>query len=268
MFANTPLQKVIVVGNSASGIDISNQISAASQLPVLVSEKDSYGISPPTAWSRHVGEIIELLPGTRGVRLSSGQVEDGVDTILFCTGYLYSFPFLRSLEPSVTAPDGSYTDHLWEHMLYTKDPTLAFLVIPKRIVPFPLVEAQMSVIARMWADRLGIPTEQEMDDWVRARAENSAPGARHTLSYPQDLNYINHLHDLSGEARPDAARGLENDGHGKQPPYWNDKTSWVRSNIFQIKVASRALGDRRKDCKTLEQLGFDYKAWKEEQART
>ncbi|ATY62737.1 Flavin monooxygenase [Cordyceps militaris] len=257
-------KKVVVVGNAASGIDISHQIATSAQLPVLISEKDVPG-APPAAsnnWSRHVGQIVELLPVTRSVRFSSGRIEDGVDAVIFCTGYHYSFPFLGSLAPGITAPNGTYADHLWEHMLYAPDPTLALLVIPKRIVPFPFAEAQMAVIARIWAGRLNVPNQSERDAWVRRCGAESAPGPRHTFGYPQDVDYINHLHALSGQARPDAERGLENDGAGKRSPYWGEELSWVRSQIFAIKVASRALGERRKECKTLVDLGFEFQAAK------
>ncbi|KAK8150870.1 hypothetical protein G3M48_005965 [Beauveria asiatica] len=257
-------KKVLVVGNSASGIDISRQIATAAHLPVLISEKDTPGTdeSPPapTTWSRHVGQVASLVPATRSVRFTSGHVENNIDSVVFCTGYHYSFPFLPSLDPTVLAPDGTYADHLWEHMLYVPDPTLAFLAVPKRVVPFPLAEAQAAVVARLWAGRLNVPPEEEREAWVRRR-ETAAAGARHTLGYPQDAEYINRLHALSKGARP--ARGLEGDGAGKEPPFWDEETSWVRSQIFAIKLASRELGERRKECKTLADLGFDFHAAKE-----
>ncbi|KAM3516244.1 hypothetical protein MY11210_000003 [Beauveria gryllotalpidicola] len=256
-------KKVLVVGNAASGIDISRQIATAARLPVLISEKDTPGtddLPAPTTWSRHVGEVASLLPATRSVRFTSGHVETHIDFVVFCTGYHYSFPFLLTLAPTVLAPDGTYADHLWEHMLYVPDPTLAFLVVPKRVVPFPLAEAQVAVIARLWAGRLDVPPKEEREAWVRRRREESAPGARHTLGYPQDVEYINRLHALSEGARP--ACGLEREGAGKEPPFWDEETSWVRSQIFAIKLASRELGERRKECKTLADLGFDFHAAK------
>ncbi|TQV96255.1 hypothetical protein V2A60_003319 [Cordyceps javanica] len=262
-------KKVLVVGNSASGIDISHQIATTAQLPVLISEKDppdapaggasGASLPAPTSWSCHVGQVAELLPATRSVRFTSGRVEEAVDAVVFCTGYHYSFPFLGSLAPAVASPDGTYADHLWEHVLYAPDPTLAVLVVPKRVVPFPLAEAQMAVVARAWAGRLDLPARPQRDDWVRRRVAESPAGARHTLAYPQDADYINRLHELSAGARPDAAgRGLDNGGAGKRPPYWGEETRWVRSQIFAIKVASRELGDRRRECKTLADLGFDF----------
>ncbi|OAA62091.1 Flavin monooxygenase-like protein [Cordyceps fumosorosea ARSEF 2679] len=261
-------KKVLVVGNSASGIDISHQIVTTAQLPVLISEKGAPGADPaalpaPTSWSRHVGQVAELLPATRSARLTSGRVESGLDAVVFCTGYHYSFPFLTSLAPHLAAPDGTYADHLWEHLLYAPDATLAVLAVPKRVVPFPLAEAQAAVVARAWAGRLDLPARAERDAWVRRLVTEAAPAARHTLSYPQDADYIDRLYEMSARARPDAARGLEGGGAGKRPPYWDEETRWVRSQIFAIKVASRELGERRKECKTLADLGFDFNAVRE-----
>jgi cation diffusion facilitator CzcD-associated flavoprotein CzcO len=131
-----------VVGNSASGVDLSAQISTVSQLPVLVCEKDAtVAVKEEKPWARMVPEIVEFLPEERSVRFNNGEVERDVDAVVFCTGYFYSFPFLRNLSSPVTT-DGSCARHLYEHMLYVDDPTLAFVGIPQRVVPFPVSEAQ------------------------------------------------------------------------------------------------------------------------------
>lgn len=256
-------QKVIVVGNSASGIDISMQLATVAHNPILISEKEKYAPSNQDGaktWARHVPEITEFIPETRSVRFADGSEEPDIDAVIFCTGFHYSFPFLQSLNPSVVVEDGSHVAHLWQHMLYTADPTLAFLAIPQRIVPFPIAEAQSAVIARMWAGRLDVPSEKEMEAWVRNLTESAGEGkARHVLAFPLDLNYINLMYGLSMEAA--RGEGLENDGMGKKPPYWNNEKAWIRQRIPYIKVASRALGSRRHEVKTLKQLGFDYAAW-------
>ena len=209
----------------------------------------------------HVPEIAEFIPESRGVRFADGSVESDIDAVIFCTGFHYSFPFLQSLNPSVTVADGSHAAHLWQHMLYTADPTLAFLAIPQRIVPFPIAEAQSAVIARMWAGRLDVPTENQMEDWVQKLAQESDSGkARHVLAFPLDLNYINSMYAMSMNAARE--QGLENDGIGKKPPFWSREKGWIRKRIPHIKVASRALGNKRHEVKTLEQLGFDYALWK------
>lgn len=196
------------------------------------------------------------------MRFANGNVEKDVDAVVFCTGYHYSFPFLRGLEPSIVVPDGSHAANLWEHILYTEDPTLAFLSVPQRIVPFPVSEAQSGVIARMWADRLPAPPRTEMENWVqRLREEKGDSKALHNLAFPKDMIYINRLHGLSMRAR--RVPRLENDGAGKQPPYWGAEKAWTRERFPMIKLASRALGEERHKVKTLKELGFDYEEWKE-----
>ena len=259
----TLLQKVIIVGNSASGIDLSAQASTVSQLPVLISEKEKPNANAEApSWARSVPEIVEFLPDQdRAVRFADGSLERDVDAVVFCTGYHYSFPFLRGLEPSIVMPDGGYAAHLWEHILYTADPTLAFVSIPQRIVPFPVSQAQSAYIARVWADRVRPPSRPEMEEWVRSLVkEKGHSKAIHNLAVPKDVNYINRLHALSLGAKK--VPGLENDGVGKMPPYWGPEQLWIRERMPLIKLASRALGDQRLHCKSLKELGFDYDAYK------
>ncbi|KAM0815717.1 putative Thiol-specific monooxygenase [Seiridium cardinale] len=255
-------KKVVVVGNSASGIDLSAQISIVSQLPVIISERKVAAAPVPdkNPWSKLMPEISEFLPEDRSVRFSNGEVESNIDAVVFCTGYFYSFPFLKDLSPPLIT-DGSYARHLYEHILYIEDPTLAFLGIPQRVVPFPISEAQSAYVARLWAGRLPMPSLREMIAWEEARLEEKGESkAFHNLAYPKDVEYINKLHDLSISAK--RADGLDNEGVGKLPPYWGADAAWTRERFPSIKAASRALGEKRHEVKSLEELGFDYQAWK------
>lgn len=265
MNTNSSSQRVIVVGNSASGIDLSIQISSVASLPVFISEKEKLSagnvIQEDKPWAANVPEIVEFLPEERAVRFSNGRIEKDIDSVVFCTGYHYSFPFLRHLEPSIVVPDGSHAAHLWEHILYAADPTLAFLSIPQRIVPFPVSEAQSGLIARIWADRLPTPSRSEMEGWIEElRREKGENKTIHNLASPKDINYINRLYDRSMEAK--RVPGLENDGVGKIPPYWDAEKAWTRERFPAIKLAVRALGEGRHEVRTLKELRFDYKEWK------
>ncbi|KAK7398374.1 monooxygenase [Neonectria punicea] len=236
-------KKVIVVGNSASGVDAD------------------------TPWAEYVPEIVEFLPEQRGVRFANGRVELDIDSVVFCTGFHYSYPFLKNVQPAIVVPSGSHADHLWEHILYTSDPTLAFLSVPQRIVPLPISEAQSAVIGRIWSGRLSPPSKTEMDAWVDDQHKVKGEGkAIHVMASAEDVDYLNRLHHLSGTATKAPALGLENDGEGKRPPYWGLETRWVRERVPKIKLASRAVGERRHELRTLKDLGFDYEEWKKSAA--
>ncbi|KAF4986605.1 hypothetical protein FDECE_15864 [Fusarium decemcellulare] len=256
-------KKVIVVGNSASGVDVSAQLSAVAKHPIFISEKEKPTVTPPAkeSWAANVPQIVEFLPSQRGVRFANGQVESDIDAVIFCTGFHYSYPFLKTLEPPIVVPDGNFAAHLWEQMLYTADTNLAFLSVPQRVVPFPIAESQSAVIARIWSGRLNPPTTAAMEEWVQHEHQVKGEGkAIHLMHFPEDVEYINRLYELSKTAPK--VPGLENDGEGKRPPYWGLDKRWVRERVPKIKLASRALGDRRHEIKTLEDLGFDYEEWK------
>lgn len=259
------MQKVIIVGNSASGIDISTQVSTVCKLPVIVSEKATSNkpSNDDAAWAEHKPEIVEFMPAGRRVRFSNGDIESDVDHVLFCTGYFYSFPFLRTLSPPVVT-DGSIAHHLYHHMLYIPDPTMAFIGIPQRIVPFPIAEAQTAWVARLWAGRLPLASQSHMRDWEAQTLKSHGQGKTlHVLAFPKDQEYINMLYGQSMAVEKRA--GLENGGQGKEPPFWGEEKGWTRERFPLIKLASRKLGDDRRLVTSLKQLGFDYAAWRTDQ---
>ncbi|KAI1498036.1 putative flavin dependent monooxygenase [Biscogniauxia marginata] len=253
-------KKVVIVGNSASGIDLSAQISTVCQKPIIVSEKiKPVAVVEEKPWAKLVPEIKEFLPAERAVKFSDGSLEKNIDAVVFCTGYFYSFPFLKSLSPAVIT-NGSYAKHLYEHILYIDDPTLSFLGIPQRVVPFPISEAQAGYVARLWAGRLPLPPHAIMLEWEsKMLNEKGESKFLHNLAFPKDVDYINRLHAISLSA--EKAQGLDNNGDGKLPPFWGIDKAWVRERFPLIKIASRALGEKRRDVKTLEELGFDYQSW-------
>lgn len=183
------------------------------KLPILISEKTSPNAvveGPP--WSEHVPEIVEFLPQQRAVRFSNGRIEGSIDAVIFCTGFHYSFPFLRRLSLPVQVPDGSHAAHLWEHMIYTADPTLAFIAIPQRIVPFPVAEAQGAVVARAWAGRLDLPARAQMEAWVETlRLERGGDKG----STQPGLSPRRRLHQLPPQTEHDSEEGLPGPGAGE-----------------------------------------------------
>ncbi|GKT94374.1 thiol-specific monooxygenase [Colletotrichum tofieldiae] len=206
--------------------------STRTRLPVIVSEKTvpNTPAEDRSSWAKMVPEIAEFIPEGRKVRFANGEVESDIDGVVFCTGYFYSFPFIRDLSPPVVT-DGAYARNLYEHLFYIDDPTLAFAGIPQRIVPFPVSEGQAAYVARAWADRLRLPSRFEMREWEsRMLKDKGESKMLHNLAFPKDLEYINMLHarSLEAEKRP----ALENDGVGKIPPFWMTKKDG-RESVFR-----------------------------------
>jgi hypothetical protein len=94
----------------------------------------------------------------------------------------------------------------------------------------------------------------------RAAARSAASEAKfHLLGWPADALYINSLHSWAMRASPRDADALS----GREPPFWGEEEKWMREQTPLIKKAARELGAReRGEIKTLEELGFNFEAWK------
>ena len=249
-------KKVVMVGNSASGIDIASQIATVSKLPVLNSTRSESIVTSASGVCEIFPEISEFLPqahGERAIRFSDGRVEKEIDAILFCTGYFYSFPFLSSLRPEIIST-GDRVQHLYQHIWYIADPTLVFVGLPYKIIPFRTVEGQTAVISRVWSHRLELPSKMEMCKWEEARVAECGNGKNfHTFSVPADFVYYNELIAWASRAR--------REGSAKLPPPWTEKDIWMRKRFPAIKKAFAEKGEQRFEVKMVEDLGFDYDAW-------
>ncbi|KAK3669964.1 monooxygenase [Recurvomyces mirabilis] len=269
-------QKIIVVGNSASGVDIGAQIQTTCKPPIIVSSKsESFLLDAESTKKLDKPPIAEFVVKDRSVRFEDGSRESEIDAVLYCTGYFYSFPFLQSLEPPLITT-GEKVEHLYQHIFYQPHPTLAFPVLNQKVIPFPLAEAQCAIIARVFSGRLSLPTEHEMRQWELEWAKSNGDGRMfHVLKFPKDADYINMLHAWARGAdahdRAKQSSGHESDGVseggavGKTPPFWSGREYWTRERFPAMKKAFQDLGERRHNVRSLAELGFDYEDWQAKQ---
>ncbi|KAF2793827.1 FAD/NAD(P)-binding domain-containing protein [Melanomma pulvis-pyrius CBS 109.77] len=259
-------KKVIVVGNSASGVDISTQIASTSSHPLLWSVQSASMFTPaPSTSKRELPPIAKFLPASRGVEFEDGSVEHDIDAIVFATGYFYSLPFLQNVAPALIG-DGTHVQHTYQHLFYAPRPTLSLLALNQRVIPFPIAEAQAAVLARVYSGRLPLPSLPSMSSWEDGvKKERGAGRNFHVLSFPQDGNYINELGHWAAEA--ETRDGLENAGKGKMGPRWGDWEFWCREHFPAIRAAFGQKGEARHAIKKLEELGFDYQEYVEKKGR-
>uniref|UniRef100_A0A7S0EW92 Flavin-containing monooxygenase n=1 Tax=Hanusia phi TaxID=3032 RepID=A0A7S0EW92_9CRYP len=166
-------KNVLVVGASASGEDISREVGAAANKVFLSArswQNPEWGLpsAPPFGEHRNIHRrpVVARFLGHDSVQFEDGRVADKLDAIIYCTGYRYHFPFLRS--PGVVDVDDNAIYPLFKHMLPPSMPSIAFIGIPAKIVPFPQFEIQARFAAKVWAGDVQLPSEQEMLEEVRA----------------------------------------------------------------------------------------------------
>jgi cation diffusion facilitator CzcD-associated flavoprotein CzcO len=247
-------QKVLIIGYAASGRDIFTQIARCSHLPVIISHRSSTLVEHDTVRAQFMPEVVEFLPSSsqaKSVRFLNGHVETNLDAVIFCTGYLYSYPFLSAIQPPFIGT-GERVQHLYQHIFSIDHPSLAFVGLPKPIIPFPTCEGQAAVIARAWSGRLQLPSMRAMREWETTVVVEQGGGKKfHDLTFPKDIEYHNTLVEWSLQAK--------DGGRGKLPKKWSSKDRWVRERCPAIKQAFLDKGETRHMIMTMDALDFlDY----------
>ena len=260
-------KRVLVIGNSASGVDIAAQIGRVCKQPLLLSSRsDSQFKQGAAAWKEDVPEVVEFLDPQsqeRAVRFADGKIETNIDAIIFATGYFYSFPFLSNLkQPIIT--DGLRTQDVYQHIFHIDHPSLVFPVLNLKVIPFPLAENQLAVVARVWSGRLNLPSKSKMREWEEQTIRCNGEGRKfHVLPFPLDATTLNNLYKWAASAKK--LDELENGGCGKMGKFWNEREVWMRSKFPEIKRAYAERGEARLRITTVEELGFDYDRRRQEQ---
>ena len=191
-------KRVVVLGAAASGEDLSREIASVAAEVILASRgfappKDaSSGDFPLDSYPRNMRRapgITALLPETSGVLFEDGSARRDVDVVLYATGYRVTFPFFASFdgeeeqEEQASASDSesrlaprsvdNRVAPLFEHVFPpASGPSLSFIGLPWKVVPFPQFEAQARWVARALSGAAALPGRAEMAS--RAAAAEAA----------------------------------------------------------------------------------------------
>jgi hypothetical protein len=228
------------------GQDIGTQIGKVCKKPLLNSVRTSSPLKLGQENKEEVPPIAEYLVGQRGVRFEDGRTETDIDAVVYCTGYFYSYPFLGSLDPPVVTT-GRRVRGLHQQLFNIHHPTLAFTALPQKVIPFPLSEAQGAAIAKVWANKLNLPTKEEMEIAEEMQVNESGDGTKfHVFGYPNDANYLNGLHNWVKTA---------SDGFAKEPVHWDERHLWERELYVEMRKKFIETGGH---AKRSEELGFRF----------
>ena len=201
--------RVVVLGSSVSGAELAGALAKVART-VHFSGRAFPG-TQPAARSRRIRRcppVVRVLPGA--VVLANGERVDDVDAILFCTGYHYRFPFLP---PALARVRNNSVWGLYRQLVSIERPTLAFVGLPFRIVPFPFFQRQARWFARLLAREFPLPdrAERRRDHAAEIRALRRAGVAERHFHRMEDRQfaYLDQLARQCGDARvPDWFREL------------------------------------------------------------
>ncbi|KAM0257418.1 hypothetical protein ACHAQJ_004364 [Trichoderma viride] len=242
-------KKVVVVGNGPSGLDLALQINEVAARTLM---SVRHATSPDKI--SHIGceevpEIVEFLPDQRGVLFQDGSIEKDIDYIVFCTGFLFGYPFLSNLNRKIIT-SGRGVHGLYQHLFLIQHPTLVFPALNMKSVPWPLAESQAAVFSAVWSNNLELPPDDEMEKWSNELEERQGESLHVYPALGDDGKYINEFYDWAKQAT-----------HiGKEPPHWDGELFWQRNISAEAKIKFEEDGCK---AKTLAELGFHYKPDKE-----
>ncbi|KAL3813027.1 hypothetical protein ACJIZ3_014295 [Penstemon smallii] len=156
---------VVVVGNSLSGQDISMElVNIAKEIHLSVKSitNISQGLSKVISKydNLHINPQIDSLHEDGQIVFTDGSMVIA-DTIIYCTGYSYSFPFLDT--KGIVVIDDDRVGPLYEHTFPPSlAPSLSFVGIPRKLIGFPFFESQAKWIAQLLSGKRRLPSCDEM----------------------------------------------------------------------------------------------------------
>ncbi|GMM35477.1 hypothetical protein DASC09_028020 [Saccharomycopsis crataegensis] len=239
--------KILVVGNSASGADIAYQLAIRWNMAIYKSKR-SENLQPAGSDSniKDLPNIKRFIPETQEIEFVDGQKIKGFTQIIFATGYLKSLPYmnelslpllgnfhstLQSIENNELQPlisTGSKVNGLYQHLLSYQYPGLAIIGTPKYVIPTRLSETQGAWISRVWSGRIPLPSIQTMQQWEKDRTleVNQDDYKFHSIPYPADVEHYVELNDQIVESGTD---------YGLIPVLWDEKQRQIREYAKKIK---------------------------------
>ncbi|XP_057839100.2 flavin-containing monooxygenase FMO GS-OX-like 9 [Cryptomeria japonica] len=193
---------VVVIGDSHSGRDISLELLRGAK-EVHLSSKSSVVIEGLTKLQAeypnfYIHSVIESLHDNGLVAFKDG-FSVNADSILYCTGYSYSCPFLDT--KGIVSVDRDHVGPLYEHIFPPLlAPSLSFIGIPKKIIAFPFFEAQSKWLAYVLSGKVALPSVKDMfkavEDSYQLRDVDDVP--KHYTHDIASFEYHDWLADQSG----------------------------------------------------------------------
>ncbi|KAF2658833.1 putative dimethylaniline monooxygenase [Lophiostoma macrostomum CBS 122681] len=236
-------QRVVVIGNSASGHDITTQLveSRKPQLPIYQSRRskslwDGPDTPPDIEWkpiiARFDAEADEII-FTDNTRLRN------IDAVIYCTGYAPSFPFWNTEAnggPLYDYDDG-HLKGIYQHTFFRSfSNTLGIIGMP-RVLTFRSFEYQAIALARLFAGRntKPLPPLAEQEAWEKKRLRLVKEEGRkfHDIIWDngETMGWLRFLFELSG------LPVLE--GIGRTPPVLNKETRWAIEHVRKYPIPDR-----------------------------
>ncbi|KAJ5787869.1 hypothetical protein N7457_002859 [Penicillium paradoxum] len=223
-------KRVVVVGGSISSADLVADLHSIVKGPLELSQRGK-NEALQSAWDLpnvNVRPTITEIQATSegiNVKFSDKSLLEGVDKIIFATGYKLSYPFIV---PDPVTPNNRIAG-FYQHIFKIGDPSLALVGQVRAGISFRVYEYQAVAVARYFAGRnaVALPTPQQQDLWEVQRLQYKGHTALFHEIKPDFKDYFDFLTGLAG---PPAA-GTD----GYLLPAWDDTWAEQAFEVLQLK---------------------------------
>ncbi|KAH6612416.1 dimethylaniline monooxygenase (N-oxide forming), partial [Boeremia exigua] len=228
-----PNHTILIIGNSASGHDITTNLAASGlvSLPVHQSRRSRSrwdGPEPPSgvAWKPTVSRYD---PATGAIHFSDGTSLTDIDAVIYCTGYKPSFPFWNPANGPLYDYASARLSGFYEHTFSARWPRALGIIGLPRVLTFRSFEYQAIALARVFCGReaRALPGAEGVREWEVQRERLCKGEGRgfHTLLWDggETLDWFGVLYGIAGLPR------LE--GGGRVPPVLSREERWAYENV-------------------------------------
>ncbi|EHY57252.1 Flavin-containing monooxygenase ustF2 [Exophiala dermatitidis] len=233
-------QNILLIGAGVSSLDIAKESSStankiyqssrggALDLPANLLPENATrvaGIKEFRLTTAQTADPLKLQPIAGTVVLEDGQELTDIHSVVLCTGYITSYPFLshlhadtRSAEEAddsvLVTREGEMVHNLHKDIFYIEDPSLAFVGAPYHIATFSLFDFQAQVVARVLAGKALLPPKEVMREEYRQRVKTKGLGRN--------------FHSLRGA--------------GEEQRYVADLVNWMNESAEQLGIEDKMQG--------------------------
>lgn len=205
-------KSVVLIGASNSGTDIAAELNGVCRrvylcskdllIPVGAGEDDECSAAATNESIAIQQQLITTTstviskPNVKELRsdgsivFEDDSIAENINVVMYCTGYEYSLPFLQNIEdaPKV-GPGGGALLPLYKHLFPVPRQLankLCFIGLPWKVIPFPQMQLQTRLVARVLSGRVELPSQEEME---RDQVKPSSPDIKYTHRMAGDLQW-------------------------------------------------------------------------------
>ena len=153
-------KNVVVLGFGPSGKDIALELSAVCEKVTICHSRDrTKSKLPGNCFEKY---SIHHIAGNGDFVTSSDDVISDVDLFIMCTGYHYDFPFIGDDVDLKMDVNRRTMHNLYKHIFHIDKPSLSFVGIPWKTIPFPVMHQQCGLITAVLGGLKSLPSVEEM----------------------------------------------------------------------------------------------------------